>query len=235
MSSGTNTETTPNNAASPTSFSWDDLSFWESGEWQVVEEKLKEGGKYNPSKKKLFRALELTPFNETKVMICGQDPYPDGSLATGVAFSVPDESKIPPTLKMIFDEYESDLHYPRPNSGNLEAWAADGVLLWNVVPSCASGHSLSHDWDEWTYLTKEIIEVLRAKGIVFAFIGSRARSYANLLNDAPNCRVIETAHPSPRAHMNKNLKHPFTGSRLFSNINSKLVEIGHDPVNWRLE
>ena len=235
MSYGTNTETSTSNEASPTSFSWDDLVFWQSGEWQVVEEKLKEGGKYNPSKKNLFRSLKLTPYNETKVMICGQDPYPDGSLATGVAFSVPTDAKIPPTLKIIFDEYESDLHYPRPTSGNLEQWAEQGVLLWNVIPSCERGKSNSHDWEEWRYLTGEIIEKLVQRGIVFVFVGSRAREYASHVRHKDNCRVIETAHPSPRANLHRNLKHPFTGSRLFSTINSKLTEIGHDPVEWRLE
>ena len=213
---------------------WDDMQFWGSGEEQVVLENLK-GIRYCPGKKNLFRALELTPYNEVKVMICGQDPYTDPLLATGVAFSVPADARIPPTLKQIFDEYETDLHLPRPTSGNLEKWCREGVLLWNVIPSCHSGQSLSHDWEEWRYLTNEIITRLAEKGIVFVFIGSRARAYATIPRGMDNCRVIETVHPSPRAMLNKNIKHPFIGSRIFTTINDKLSEIGLEPINWRLE
>lgn len=210
-----------------------ELDYFNSGEWQVVDERLKDlKGKFNPSRKNLFRALELVSFDACKVMVCGQDPYPDSRFATGVAFSVPDGEKIPPTLSMIFDEYESDLHYPRPSSGTLEKWATEGVLLWNVVPSCETGHSLSHDWEEWHWLTGEIIEKLKAKGIVFVFLGTRARAYASLVHDAKNCRVIEASHPSPRALLSA--KEPFRGSRIFSRTNDALNTLGLGAINWRL-
>lgn len=220
--------------------SWEDLNFWESGEWQVVEEKLNDLDRvkeiYNPDRENIFTALYASPFEKTKVAILGQDPYPDHKLAMGLAFSVPNTVKdFPPSLKMIFDEYEADLHLPRPTKGSLIPWAEQGVLLWNVVPSCSEGQSLSHDWEEWRYLTREIIENLRDKGTVFAFIGGRARDYAHLVHNQENCAVIETAHPSPRAHWNKNIKHPFVGSRIFSRINDSLVHLGHDPVEWRLQ
>jgi uracil-DNA glycosylase len=220
-------------------YPWKDLKFWDSGEWQVCNERLSDISRahksYNPSRNLLFKALSSTPFEKVKVCICGQDPYPDRSLCTGLAFSVPDGiTKLPPTLSMIFDEYESDLHYPRPTSGSLEKWAAEGVLLWNVIPSCDTDKSLSHDWTEWSYLTAEIIEKLRDKGIVFVFIGSRARWYAHYLKNCDNCRIIETAHPSPRAQKNKNTKHPFIGSRIFTRINDALGDIGLEPINWRL-
>ena len=219
--------------------SWEDLKFWDSGEWQVIQEKLDDMDrakkKYNPKREDLFAALYATPLEKVKVAFFGQDPYPDATYATGLAFSIPKEVKrFPPTLVTILNEYSSDLHYPLPLNGDLSSWASEGVLLWNVVPTCSAGLSLSHDWEEWRYLTTEIIEVLRDRGIVFVFIGSRAREYAHLIKGYGNCAVVETAHPSPRAHFNKRLKHPFIGSRLFSTINSKLVDLGLDPVNWRL-
>jgi len=216
---------------------WEDMRYWETGEWQVVEERLRDITKarktYNPGKKNLFKALDLTPFSDCRVMFVGQDPYPDSAYATGLAFSVPeDTSPLPPTLRTIFDEYESDLHYPRPTTGDLTPWAREGVLLWNAIPSCLAGHSLSHDWDEWRWLTGEIIENLREKGTVFVFFGSFARGYASLVNTVDNCVTIETAHPSPRASLKA--KTPFLGSRLFSRINDGLNTLGSEVINWRL-
>lgn len=219
------------------SSSWEDLSFWESGEFQVIEERLNDLDKakkiYNPSREEMFDALYETPYETVKVMFCGQDPYPEHSLATGLAFSIPKGTKtLPPTLSRIFDEYESDLHYPRPLSGSLSDWAKEGVLLWNVIPSCLAGHSLSHDWPEWRSITDGIIEKLSKKGIVFVFLGSRAREHAKLVHDLNNCKVIETSHPSPRGNINS--KTPFIGSRIFTKTNDALVSIGLEPVNWRL-
>lgn len=218
---------------------WEDLKFWTSGEWDVVQERLDDMDaaniSYNPSRENLFNALDLCPYDKCKVMICGQDPYPDKNLATGVAFSVPETIKtLPPSLLNIFTELDADLHTGIPKSGSLDNWTKQGCLLWNVIPSCREGLSLSHDWVEWETLTKEIIEKLREKGIIFVFIGSRARKYAHLVHDYNNCAVIETAHPSPLAQRNKHLKHPFNGSRIFSRINDHLVNIGHDTVDWRL-
>ena len=217
--------------------SWDDLQFWSTGEWQVVEEHLRDLGRarklYNPPREKMFAALKATPYENTKVMFCGQDPYPDRELATGLAFSVPEGVKnLPTTLTMIFKEYEADLHYPRPAGGSLDKWASEGVLLWNVIPSCRVGLSLSHDWPEWKLLTEEIISKLSEKGVVFVFLGNTAREYAKLVRGLNNSRVIETSHPSPRGNMNS--KSPFLGSRIFTRINTSLTDIGFDPVDWRL-
>lgn len=218
-------------------FSWKDLKFWQSGEYQVVEERLRDVIKarktYNPVKANLFKALDACPYEDVKVLFCGQDPYPNRDLATGLAYSIPaNVENIPPTLRTLFDEYEADLKYPRPSSGDLTPWAQGGVLLWNVIPSCTTGQSLSHDWVEWAALTEEIVDKLSEKGVVFVFLGGRARSYAPHVRDKDNCRVIETAHPSPRGNMWSRL--PFKGSRTFSTINAYLVEIGHDPIDWKL-
>lgn len=221
-------------------FPWK-LDYWSSGECQAAREKLDDevaaGFKINPDRKELFRALRLTPEVRARVCIIGQDPYPGHRHATGVAFSIPEgipDREWPPTLKTFIEEYCSDLGYSRPSSGNLERWCSQGVLLWNAIPSCREGVSLSHDWpgNEWGGLTTEIVQRLSRKGIVFAFLGAVARRFVDLVDQANN-EVIVTSHPSPRGSLNS--KTPFSGSRLFSTINTKLVSQGLDPVDWRLD
>jgi uracil-DNA glycosylase len=183
----------------------------------------------------MFRALSATPLGKTKVVILGQDPYPDAGFATGLAFSIPPEvepTDFPPTLRTIFAEYSRDLGYPSPSHGDLTAWAKQGVLLWNSIPSCRTGKSLSHDWPDscWDYLTREIIQRCDEQGVVFAFLGAVAKRHLHEVKASP---VIQTSHPSPRGSMNS--RTPFNGSRLFSEINRKLIKIGREPIDWRLD
>lgn len=224
-------------------FDWPQLKFWQSGEWQVVQERLddfeKDGKLFNPRRELLFAALDATPFPKVKVVICGQDPYPDWFMASGVAFSIPNGTipkgqQLPPTLDTIYEEYCSDLHYPRPGGTSLMAWADRGVLLWNAIPTCATGKSLSHDWPEWHELTREIVERLSdAHDIVFVFMGQIAQRFTKYVDEKHNT-VLRTCHPSPRAHLFSHA--PFLGSRIFSTINSKLVQDHRkDPVDWSLE
>ncbi len=216
------------------------LDFWKSGEWQVVNEKLhaleKRGIGINPSRDKMFEALRATSYRETKVCLLGQDPYPQRGYATGLAFSIPGDlgQAFPPTLKQVFQEYQDDLHYPLPHNGDLTPWARQGVLLWNAIPSCTEGLSLSHDFpgEEWSFLTSEIIRRLSERGICFAILGSIARRHLKDIDLEKN-KVILTSHPSPRGQMNS--KVPFKGSRIFSTINANLNELGFDPIDWRLK
>lgn len=221
---------------------WDDLDYWKSGEWQVVEERLDDRDKsrelYNPSRELLFAALDATPFDKVKAAIYGQDPYPDRSCACGLAFSIPNGTVqrnmvLPPTLGIIFREYGDDLHYPSPTGTSLMLWAERGVLLWNAIPSCDWKKSLSHDWPEWALLTKEITTRLSDKGnVVFVFCGSVARRSVKDVNPEFNS-ILEVSHPSPRAIRNSIV--PFRGSRIFSTINDKLTQRhGVDPINWKL-
>lgn len=218
--------------------SWTDLEYWRSGEWQVVEERLNDfdltGSCYNPERQFLFAALDATPMEKVKVVLLGQDPYPGGKYACGLAFSIPKTVQShPPTLQTILQEYVDDLHYPYPKNGSLEKWAAQGVLLWNAIPTCETGKSLSHDWIEWSYLTKEIIQQLSQKGsIVFVFLGGVARRYVQYVDTNRN-DVIETSHPSPRGNLSS--KSPFSGSRLFSTINQKLNGRGKEAIDWKLD
>lgn len=209
------------------------LNYWNSGEYQVVQEHYddfrKKNVMINPVRKDVFRALKEIPYDKVRVAIFGQDPYPNPAHSTGTAFSIPDRVQrgdYPPTLVNILKEYKDDLHYPEPQNGSLSTWSDRGVLLWNVIPSCTAYHSLSHDWPEWEELNKEIVEKLNAKpDVLFAFLGGIARRYLHLVD--PN-RAFSFSHPSPRANLSS--KTPFLGSRIFSKINSRLK----DPIDWRL-
>ncbi len=245
---------------------WDHLKFWDSGEWQAVEERIEErvskGYVVNPTPDKLFRALELCPFEQSKVCILGQDPYPEPSYATGVAFSIPERiKKFPPTLVTILQEYSTDLGLEFPASGCLETWCSDGVLLWNSVPTCEAYGSLSHQhWPEWKLLTQEIVQSLSTKGITYVALGTLAKSFLLPYKDLSDTlltynkrmskgyvskgiltedrerkldnSIIELSHPSPRA--SRSSRTPFLGSRMFSRINDSLVNKGYQKVEWRL-
>lgn len=220
-----------------------DLDYFNSGEWQVIDERLGALEKtnrsigldgFNPGRQSLFKALQLIPESEVKIAIIGQDPYPASAFATGVAFSIPKSispSGFPPTLQTLLKEYSSDLGYDIPSSGDLSEWSSRGVLLWNAIPSCLPGKSLSHDWTEYSYLTGEIVRRLSARGIVFAFLGQVARRYVDLV-DLRNNEVLVTSHPSPRGSIKS--KSPFVGSRIFSTINDKLVNNGQAKIDWKL-
>lgn len=217
---------------------WDDLPFWSSGEWQVIQERLEDLKKakvvYNPSAELMFSALDQCPLDKTVLMIMGQDPYPDHEFATGLAFSIPKRfTKYPVTLQNIFREYQEDLGYrTSPSSGDLSSWASQGVLLWNAIPSCEEGKPGSHKhWFEWDDLTKQIVETLSKKGVVFGLLGSFARKYASFIDEEGN-EIVETSHPSPRGNLNSNT--PFNGSRFFSTCNDRLCKLGLTSIEWKL-
>lgn len=216
---------------------WGDLPFFESGEWDVIQEKLNDipATELCPLPQYLLTALDVCPLDTVRVAIFGQDPYPNQSLCTGVAFSIPNQQRtFPPTLSQIFDEYCDDLHYPRPTTGDLTPWCKQGVLLWNTIPSLERGKSLSHEgWVEYQLLNQQMVEELNKRSVVFVLIGSIAKRYIRRWIDTSNCDVIETSHPSPRAQLRKH-PHPFKGSRIFTTINDYLCRAGGPPIDWRL-
>lgn len=216
---------------------WPELEYWNIGEWDVVQERLEDttrrGLVYCPGKGQLFRALRATSLASTKVAFIGQDPFPNPMHATGLAFSIPPESKtFPPTLLNLLSEYGNDLGYPVPLNGDLSAWASRGVLLWNAIPSCEAFKSASHRWVEWELLTEEICQKLSDKGgVPFVLFGSIAHHFAKVIDTKKN-KVILVSHPSPRATLHS--KYPFTGSRIFSSVNGYLCDLGKEPIDWRL-
>src|ERR1041385_542502 len=162
---------------------WDHLTYWSTGEWQVVEEKLNDckrsGISVNPDSHCRFAALKRLKPEDVRVAIIGQDPYPNKEFATGIAFEIPSNvvrERYPATLLNIFKEYQDDLHYPFPSSGDLSVWVSRGILLWNAYPTCITGRPGSHHWIEWESLTAEIIRTL-GDGRVFIFLGNSARKF----------------------------------------------------------
>lgn len=183
-----------------------------------------------PPHDEVFRALHLTPYAETKVLILGQDPYHGPGQANGLAFSVRDGEKIPPSLQNIHKELQADLGIPRPNHGNLERWATEGVLLINATLTVRARTAGSHQKHGWETFTDRVIAAVNDKPdrVVFVLWGSTARKKKALIDRSRHV-VIESPHPSPlSAHRG------FFGSKPFSQVNAALTAAGRSPVDWTL-
>ncbi|WP_440712539.1 uracil-DNA glycosylase [Gordonia sp. FQ] len=186
------------------------------------------GRGYLPAGKNVLRAFSQ-PFDDVRVLIVGQDPYPTPGHAVGLSFSVaPDVSPIPKSLINIYTEYCDDLGYPRPSNGDLTPWARQGVLLLNRVLTVSPGDAASHRGKGWEEVTECAIAALAARDepLVAILWGNDARRAAQWLPDVP---VIESAHPSPLS-----ASRGFFGSRPFSRANEELLDLGAEPVDWRL-
>ena len=181
----------------------------------------------NPRRDLLFNAFMIDP-DDIKVVIVGQDPYPQSDHAHGLAFSVPKGiSSLPPTLSNIFKEYESDLGFPRPDSGDLTPWRDQGVFLLNSILSCAPGETLSHKNLGWQNFTRLILEEVVTPKTVAILWGEKARSVASIFSED---LIITSAHPSPLSSYRG-----FFGSRPFSRANELLKNVGQKPIDWRLQ
>lgn len=182
-----------------------------------------------PPGPEIFKAFELCPFDKTKVVILGQDPYHNYGQAMGLSFSVPDNVTAPPSLKNIFKEIESDLCVKMSGRPNLEAWAKQGVLLLNAVLTVRAGEPTSHSSIGWQLFTDEVIRQISCKreGVVFMLWGNYAKS-KNVLIDKSKHLVLEAAHPSPLA------RGAFFGCRHFSKANNWLSGRGERGIDWVL-
>lgn len=182
-----------------------------------------------PKKEDVFKAFRLTPYDEVKVVILGQDPYHGKNQAEGLAFSVERGQRIPPSLLNIYKELESDLNIARPDHGSLTAWAKEGVLLLNTVLTVKKGEANSHKKSGWETFTDEVIRALgrRADPVVFILWGNHAKEKIRLIPG--HHKIITSAHPSPLS-----ARRGFFGSRPFSKANSYLLEMGKTPVRWNV-
>ena len=183
-----------------------------------------------PPAKEIYQALHLTSYEATKVVILGQDPYHGEGQAHGLAFSVREGMRFPPSLVNIFKELEADLGCPYPSSGDLTPWAKEGVLLLNTTLTVKEKTPLSHKDKGWETLTDSIIKVLAQKEspLVFILWGANARAKKAYLKDTPHL-IIESAHPSPlSAHRG------FFGSKPFSKCNAFLKSVGQEEIDWCL-
>ena len=187
------------------------------------------GKQIYPPGGQIFKAFELCPLPEVKVVILGQDPYHGYGQAMGLSFSVPDGVPAPPSLKNIFKEIEDDLGVKMSGRPNLEKWARQGVLLLNAVLTVRAGEPTSHSAIGWQEFTDAVIRCISEKreGVVFMLWGNYARSKAPLI-DPYRHTILQAAHPSPLA------RGAFFGCRHFSQANAILRSEGLEPIDWRL-
>jgi ATP-dependent DNA helicase PIF1 len=186
-----------------------------------------------PPREQIWTALEITALQDIKVVILGQDPYPTPGNAHGLAFSVlPDVRPIPASLRNIYKELASDVGCNAPAHGNLTKWAERGVLLLNTVLTVEAGAPQSHTKIGWEEVTDQLIRCIAAqtKGVVFVLWGKSAQVKKKLLAMyMQSHRVIETAHPSPLS-----ASKGFLGSKVFSQVNQLLMEMGKEAIDWSL-
>ncbi len=194
--------------------------------WRNVEEEYATT-KCFPPKNQIFRAIELTPFDEVEVVIIGQDPYHNDFQANGLCFSVSDLVKAPPSLKKIFTELKDDLGIEK-TSNELDSWAKQGVLLLNATLTVRAHEPNSHKdlgWEKFTdFIIKEISE--KKENVVFVLWGAFAQKKASLIDETKHF-IIQSAHPSPFS-----VYRGFYGSRPFSKINDYLKLKGKKPIDW---
>jgi uracil-DNA glycosylase len=189
---------------------------------------LAAGRRYLPAGQNVLRAF-TQPFDEVRVLIVGQDPYPTPGHAVGLSFSVPPElRRLPPSLLNIFREYRDDLGYPAPASGDLTPWTERGVLLLNRVLTVTPRQPASHRGRGWEEVTEQAIRALAARGTPMVAIlwGRDARNMAPLLDGVP---LVESAHPSPNS-----ADRGFFGSRPFSRTSRLLEQQGEAGIDWKL-
>ena len=181
-----------------------------------------------PPASKIFAAFDSTPFKDVKVVILGQDPYHGPGQANGLSFSVSDGIKFPPSLQNIYKELEDDLKQPIPTSGDLSAWAKQGVLMLNATLTVEASKAGSHQKKGWETFTDAIIEKLNLENenIVFILWGSYAQKKGAKI-DRNKHYVIESAHPSPLS-----VYRGFWGSKPFSKTNEYLTSKNITPINW---
>jgi len=178
----------------------------------------------------IFNALHYTNYENTKVVILGQDPYHGPNQAHGLSFSVKPEVSIPPSLKNIYKELQDDIGVPIPNHGSLIHWAKQGVLLLNTVLTVRKKQPNSHKGKGWEHFTNEVIRKVNVKTdpVVFILWGRHAQSKEELIT-AKHHLVIKSPHPSPFS-ANKG----FFGSQPFSRTNRFLEKAGRTPIDWRI-
>lgn len=182
-----------------------------------------------PPGKDIFNALDSTPFEHTRVVLLGQDPYHGDGQAHGLSFSVPEGVAHPPSLINIFKELEADIGKPYPKSGTLSHWAAQGVLLLNATLSVRAGQAGSHQNKGWEQFTDAIIASLSSQktGIVFMLWGNYAKKKGKHIDRSKHL-VLEAGHPSPLS-ANRGL---WFGNKHFSKTNAYLTKHGDAPIAW---
>lgn len=182
-----------------------------------------------PKGKDIFSAFDHCPFQETKVVIIGQDPYHGPNQANGLCFSVKDGIPHPPSLVNIFKEIKTDVEKPYPKSGNLERWADQGVLLLNATLTVRAHQAGSHQKKGWEQFTDAVIKTVSSEleGVVFLLWGGFAKKKSSLI-DKSRHNILTSGHPSPLS-ANRGL---WFGNQHFSKTNGLLAQMGKEPIDW---
>lgn len=177
----------------------------------------------------IFNAFERTPFDQVKVIILGQDPYHNPGEAMGLSFSVPKGVRVPPSLKNIYKELNTDIGFTIPDHGDLSSWASQGVFLLNSMLTVEKRQPGSHRKVGWQNFTDAVIKLLSEEksGLVFMLWGNFARTKSELI-DPEKHLVLQAAHPSPLA------RGAYFGSKHFSQANEYLKNQGKSPIDWAL-
>lgn len=212
---------------------WDILlkDFFNSDDFKFIYERVQNeylNKEIYPPRDLIFSAFKLTSYANTKVVILGQDPYHGYGQAHGLAFSVQDGVKIPPSLKNIYKELYSDLGIKPRDNGNLTGWAKEGVLLLNTVLTVEKDKPASHKNIGWELMTDYIIKLLNLKEepVVFILWGNFAKEKAKFITN-PHHLILTSSHPSPFSAYSG-----FLGSKPFSKTNGFLVNNGLRPIDW---
>ncbi|GAA2046833.1 uracil-DNA glycosylase [Nocardiopsis rhodophaea] len=194
---------------------------------EFLRKEVAEGRTYLPSGENVLRAFQQ-PFDDVRVLLVGQDPYPTPGHAIGLSFAVAPDVKLPGSLRNIYKEYMDDLGLPMPSNGDLTPWTKQGVLLLNRALTVMPGKPASHRGKGWEEVTEQAIRALaeRGKPLVAILWGRDARNLRPLMPGVP---CVEAPHPSPMS-----AKYGFFGSRPFSKANALLQEQGAEAVDWRL-
>ena len=181
-----------------------------------------------PKGRQIFSAFDYCGFDELKVVIIGQDPYHGEGQANGLCFSVNDGVKMPPSLVNIFKEIKDDLDKDPPNTGNLERWAKQGVLLLNATLTVRANSPGSHQNKGWEIFTDAVIKAIseEKEGVVFLLWGAYAQRKGEIIDNRKH-KILSSAHPSPFA-----ANRGFFGNRHFSHTNNYLKQNGLTPIDW---
>jgi len=183
-----------------------------------------------PPKEEIFSAFSLTPFDQVKVLVIGQDPYHGPGEAHGLSFSVKPGIRVPPSLRNIYKELVTDVGFTKPNNGYLVPWAQQGVMMLNAVLTVRHKSANSHQKKGWEKLTTAAVKALgqRDQSLVVVLWGGKAKKNARHINTDRH-HVVMSAHPSPLS-----ARYGFFGSKPFSQINEKLEEWGQQPIDWQI-
>ena len=203
-------------------------SEWFRTLWGFVKAEA-EAGQVFPPESEIFSAFEYAPFSKVKLVILGQDPYHDDGQAHGLCFSVKRGVAVPPSLRNMYKELQTDLTIAAPDHGNLEVWAKQGALLLNAVLTVKAHTPNSHKDRGWERFTDLVIDALNEspKPVVFMLWGSYAQKKGKRIDESKHV-VLKAAHPSPLSAKQ------FFGSKPFSQIDAALKKSGHSPMNWKL-